>query len=67
MKNAIMVVGAAFALALVVMVILVIANVVEGEPTVKDTQERTDQVLENIPATDLHLPSLERRGQLDAR
>ncbi len=59
MKNAIMVVGAAFALALVVMVILVIANVVEGEPTVKDTQERTDQVLENIPATDLHLPSLE--------
>ena len=60
MKNAIMVVGAAFALALVVMVILVIANVVEGEPTVKDTQERTDQVLENIPATDLHLPSLER-------
>ena len=60
MKNAIMVVGAAFALALVVMVILVIANVVEGEPTVKDTQQRTDQVLENIPATDLHLPSLER-------
>ena len=59
MKNAIMVVGAAFALALVVMVILVIANVVEGEPTVKDTQQRTDQVLENIPATDLRLPSLE--------
>ena len=60
MRSALMVVGAAFALALVVMVILVIANVVEGEPTVKDTQERTDQVLENIPATDLHLPSLER-------
>ena len=67
MRSALMVVGAAFALALVVMVILVIANVVEGEPTVKDTQQRTDQVLENIPATDLHLPSLERRGQLDAR
>ena len=59
MKSALMVVGAAFALALTVMVILVIANVVEGEPTVKDTQQRTDQVLENIPATDLHLPSLE--------
>ena len=54
-----MVVGAAFALALIVMVILVIANVVEGEPTVKDTQQRTDQVLENIPATDLRLPTLE--------
>ena len=59
MRSALMVVGAAFALALVVMVILVIANVVEGEPTVKDTQQRTDQVLENIPATDLRLPSLE--------
>ena len=55
-----MVVGVAFALALVVMVILVIANVVEGEPTVKDTQERTNQVLENIPVTDLHVPNVER-------
>ena len=60
LRNAIMVVGAAFALALVVMVILVIANVVEGEPTVRDTQERTDQVLENIPVTDLHVPGVER-------
>ena len=59
MRSALMVVGAAFALALIVMVILVIANVVEGEPTVKDTQQRTDQVLENIPATDLRLPTLE--------